>query len=170
MRLILALAVALTVSEKAASAECGGAGVTSDRALATIVFAKIAEAARASAVPIFVPATLPLKTMSHIHAIVNEADRRGYSIELSFRSTCVGGAGCHVGRIEGRPSSGTRIPGRPLKIDVLGGAKVTGYFSPGACNAYCSDSTVTFDYRGNRYVIGDRSGAADRLAAHLRPM
>ena len=124
------------------------------------LFAPIAQGLKQSAVPVLVPGTLPADDLHGLRAELRSAGRDGYTIELDYAADCNGATACYLGRISGERSNGSKPPGS--KVALSGGT--TGYFVLGPCGASCSDSTMTFDRGGYRYVFAEKGASRDSLA------
>lgn len=128
------------------------ASFSADRANAKRVFAPLAKRLAASGVPVFVPGTLPVRSLSHVLAQVVSADRSGYSIELDFSRDCDGRNVCHVGRIEGRYAVALPHGGEPV---TLAGGTI-GMYTEGTCAAYCNPSMIRFMRSGYAYAFSEQ--------------
>lgn len=140
-----------------------------DRAFAQALFSPIAGALSKSAVPVLLPGALPAADLKGLLAEVAAAGAQGYTVDLDYARDCHEATACYAGQIRGARSDGSKLKGEPVALS--NGA--TGYFVLGPCAASCSDSTLTFDSAGNRYVFAAKGAAKPYLvqwAASIVPL
>lgn len=126
------------------------------------LFGPIAGGLQKSAVTVLLPGNLPPE--DGLRAELVSAGAKGYSIDLDFDPDCHQASACYDGSISGAPSPGGTPPGKPVKTSL----GVTAYFVLGPCGASCSNSTLTFDYKGNRYVFEEKGGSLDSLSQWVK--
>ena len=144
-----------------AFAFCAGSAIAagSDTAFATKLFAPIASGLQNSAVPVLLPGSLPAADLEGLRAELRSANGNGYAIDLDYAADCNGATACYLGQITGKPSNGSKLSGTPVALSN----GTTGYFVLGPCGASCSDSTITFDSNGSRYVFAEKGATLDSL-------
>jgi hypothetical protein len=113
-------------------------------------------------VPLKLPSYLATEAETNpLHVIVMTVAPGRYELQLAFTQNCTGGTSCRYGMISGQTvRRGMKRPrGKPVRL--LHG--ITGYFIDAKCGANCSDSTLTWQQAGYRYVVGIK-------AANLRTL
>lgn len=133
---------------------------SAERAAAKRAFAPILKPLSKSAIPVLLPGALPGPDLINAIAELQSAGANGYEIDLALAPDCGGATACHIGHISGHRSDGSTIAGEKVSI-ALG---LTGYFVEGPCGASCSDSTITFDRNGYRYVFGEKGASKGDVA------
>ena len=124
------------------------------------LFAPIAAGLHESGVPVLLPGSLPKDDMQGLRAELRSANAGGYEIELDYAADCNGATACHLGTISGARSSGTKPGGKAVHL----ANGMTGYYLAGGCGASCSDSSITFDRAGNRYVFAAKGASLEYLS------
>jgi hypothetical protein len=133
----------------------GATTVTAERTAAKHAFAPILSSLAKSGVPALLPGKLPGPDLVNATAQLESAGSKGYAIELALAPDCNGATACHIGEVAGSKSDGSTLKGS--KVTLPSG--VTGYVVLSACGASCSDSSITFDRDGYRYVFSEKAGS-----------
>jgi len=123
-----------------------------------------------------IPLRLPtcvwgLESNDELHAIVKSADESGYVLVFGATSDCEGQHACSYGTVIGtsRPLNQideynvSRRPRTPVKL--LHG--LTGYFYASICDAYCSDSFISWTEGTYHYIIGLKAEKESNLLASV---
>jgi hypothetical protein len=110
-------------------------------------------------IPIVLPTYLGTEDEDHpIYAIVDVASQSRFKILLAFTKDCLGQNVCRYGMVSGQIARSS-----PKGKATTLSRGVTGYFVDATCDGHCSDSTITWDMKGYRYVIGIKAEKIDRL-------
>jgi len=123
-----------------------------------------------------VPFRLPtcvwgLDSNDEVHVIVKSADEVGYALVLGASPDCNGQHSCSYGTVIGtlRPLDQideynvTRRPRTRVKLHH----RLRGYFYAPVCNAYCSDSFITWTEGRYNYIIGLKAEKKSDLLASV---
>lgn len=154
-----ALAVAVAFTASTATIDAAQTTAHPSRAVVAL-FAPIASGLSKSGVAVLLPGALPKDDLQGLRAELRSANANGYEIELDYAAGCNGATACHLGTISGSRSSGSKLSGKPVRLPI----GVTGYYVPGPCGASCSDSSVSFVYRGNLYAFAAKGGSLAYLS------
>jgi hypothetical protein len=154
----IVVALALAVCADAAMAVTAHAA-SSDRAFAQGLFAPIIKGLEKSKVPVLLPGALSAADLKGLRAELRSAGSDGYAIDLDYAADCNGASACYLGQITGGRSNGSKLHGTPVTLPIA----ATGYFVEGPCGASCSDSTITFDLHGVRYVFAEKGASLETL-------
>ncbi len=134
---------------------CAVAAAAADSVSSNAVFLPIAAGLRKSAVPVLLPGRLPADDAHGLRAELRSAGKAGYAIDLDYSADCNGASACYLGAVSGRRSDGSKLPGTATKL----ANGTTAYYVQGACGASCSNSTMTFDTGGDRYVFAAKGAS-----------
>ena len=135
-----------------------GAQTTASGAVFDKVLQPLRERTR---VPLKLPSYLATESETYpLYAIIMTATSKRYVLQLAFTPDCDGENVCRYGMVSGtvapRPK---RPPGKPVKL-MRG---IIGYFIDAKCDRTCSDSTLTWQQVGHRYVVGIKAADIDTL-------
>ena len=136
-----------------------GAQTTSSGAIFDKVLQPLRQRTR---VPLRLPSYLATESeTSPLYAIIMTATSKRYELQLAFTPDCDGENVCRYGMVSGivAPPRPKRPPGKPVKL-MRG---ITGYFIDAKCDRTCSDSTLTWQQDGHRYVVGIKAADIDTL-------
>lgn len=112
-----------------------------------------------------VPARLPVYLAAEnedypLHAILEKAAETEYEIQLAFDENCNGANVCRYGTVSGTSAKpGETISGTPVSLH----RGITGYYVSAVCEAYCSDSTITWIQDGHLYRVGIKAAVVEKL-------
>lgn len=113
-------------------------------------------------VPLRLPTYLALEEETHsLTAIIELATPTRYRLQLAFTPDCTGGNACRYGMVSGQAvgRKAKRMRGKAVKL-----AKgITGYFIDAECGANCSDSTLSWQQGGYRYMVGIKAASLEIL-------
>ncbi|PAX54904.1 hypothetical protein [Brunnivagina elsteri] len=107
--------------------------------------------------PILLPRIIPgSEGENKLYAVIETATANKYGIILGFTSDCGGGNACRFGDISAKTVTKTtpRLLGKTVKL----ANGITAYFIDAKCGANCSDSTLTWQFKGVRYTAGIKAG------------
>jgi hypothetical protein len=130
-----------------------------ERSAAKHAFAPLLARLAKSGVPVLLPGALPGPDLINASAHLDSVGGDGYSIELALAPDCNGATACHIGQISGEKSGGSTPKGEAVVLPL----GVTAHFVLGPCGASCSDSTLTFDRNGYRYVFAEKGASKGDL-------
>jgi hypothetical protein len=128
-----------------------------------LVFERILPALKTTTkVPLRLPSYLATDEYTPaLYAILESATPSEYQIQLAFKETCTAGNVCHYGRLSGRATQSSDDQPKGRREQLAKG--ITGYFVDATCDAACSDSTLTWNEGGYRYVVGLKGERAEAL-------
>lgn len=154
MRLVLVLLIALLVPTHLCAQRA-----SSDHK----VFRPVLSLLRSNThVPLRLPTYLATEHEEYpLHAVVEEANPARFVLLLAFSPNCNGANVCRYGIVSGR-AVGAKAK-RPTGREVRLARGIAGYFVDATCEAYCSDSTLTWDQGGYRYTVGIKAAKAEKL-------
>jgi hypothetical protein len=113
-------------------------------------------------VPLKLPSYLATENETNpLYAIAVTVALKRYELQLAFTPDCTGGNVCRYGMVSGEVIAfgENRARGKPAKL----ARGITGYFVDAKCGANCSDSTLTWQQGGYRYVVGIKAANLDTL-------
>lgn len=97
-----------------------------------------------------------LNIESPIYRVVTSPTSSKNEMIMGYAEDCYGGTACRLGMIsaEKLTETATEPPGSQVSLED----GIIGNFVEGSCGANCSDSTISWDYRGSRYTLGIKVG------------
>lgn len=110
---------------------------------------------------VLLPGFVPEADYVPIYPIVTSATPSKYEIMLGYTEDCNGGTACRLGMISAETITPAAKQLTGEKVSLPNG--MTGYFLDATCGANCSDSTISWDYKGSRYTLGIKAGRKEDL-------
>ena len=95
-----------------------------------------------------------------LHAILTNASDRSYQIVLGYTPDCTGQNACRLGNIEATTADSSSLQGEET-VTLDNGTKA--YFTDAVCNAYCTDSTLTWKQDSVVHTVGIKAGKIETL-------
>ncbi len=137
-------------------------------------------------VPILLPSKIPteevvkLEEMSYkLQAFIDKIDLFSYQVLLGYGDNCNGGNACRYGYVSGKLKTPITLPlqeeyevdtsyyplrsPEPAGFILLADKKTKAYFLPYTCAAFCSDSSLAWDYQDSRYTVSVKGGTSKDL-------
>jgi hypothetical protein len=113
-------------------------------------------------VPLRLPRYLATENETNkLYAIIDSASPSQYDIQIAFTEDCSGGNVCHFGSVSGHKIGPNESPMKGTSVRLQNG--ITASFVNAICGASCSDSTLTWDENGYRYMVGFKAEKLDTL-------
>gem|GEM_PF-2705463 len=108
-------------------------------------------------IPVILPTQFP-EGNAGLYAGKIDLAKDDYMIGVWETPACHDHTFCRYAHMLGGRPSAEKLKGKPVYLEQFG---ITGYFELGPCNFGCADSTLAFEIRRWRYVLGIK-GAGER--------
>ena len=108
--------------------------------------------------PTYIP---EYKSDPPLHAILTDVDQSKYKIVLGYTPDCTGQNACRFGNIEATTANSESSLQGEQTVTLDNDTKA--YFTDAVCNAYCTDSTLTWKQDSVVHSIGIKAGKIETL-------